>query len=50
MTYDLIVVGGGPAGMLGAATAAANGLKVLLLEKMRSWARSSISPAKDGAM
>ncbi|HHV08513.1 MAG TPA: NAD(P)/FAD-dependent oxidoreductase [Firmicutes bacterium] len=33
MTYDLIVVGGGPAGMLGAATAAANGLKVLLLEK-----------------
>jgi predicted Rossmann fold flavoprotein len=33
MTYDLIVVGGGPAGMLGAATAGASGLKVLLLEK-----------------
>jgi len=33
MDYDLIVVGGGPAGMLGAATAAANGIKVLLLEK-----------------
>lgn len=33
MTYDLIVIGGGPAGMLGAATAGANGLKVLLLEK-----------------
>ncbi len=33
MNYDLIVVGGGPAGMLGAATAAENGLKVLLLEK-----------------
>ncbi|KJS03433.1 MAG: FAD-dependent oxidoreductase [Peptococcaceae bacterium BRH_c4a] len=33
MDYDLIVVGGGPAGMLGAATAAANGLKVVLLEK-----------------
>mgnify|MGYP000853093027 CR=1 FL=1 len=33
MMYDLIVVGGGPAGMLGAATAGANGLKVLLLEK-----------------
>ncbi len=33
MTYDLIVVGGGPAGILGAATAAAKGLQVLLLEK-----------------
>lgn len=32
-TYDLIVIGGGPAGMLGAATAAARGLKVLLLER-----------------
>ncbi|WP_347489570.1 NAD(P)/FAD-dependent oxidoreductase [Desulfoscipio sp. XC116] len=31
--YDLIVVGGGPAGMLGASTAAAKGLKVVLLEK-----------------
>lgn len=33
MDYDLIVVGGGPAGMLGAATAAAGGLKVALMEK-----------------
>lgn len=33
MDYDLIVVGGGPAGMLGASTAAAGGLKVALLEK-----------------
>ena len=33
MEYDLIVVGGGPAGMLGAATAARKGLKVVLLEK-----------------
>lgn len=33
MDYNLIVVGGGPAGMLGAATAAAKGLKVVLLEK-----------------
>lgn len=33
MDYDLIVVGGGPAGMLGAATAGAKGLKVVLLEK-----------------
>ncbi len=31
--YDLIVIGGGPAGMLGAATAGANGLQVLLIEK-----------------
>lgn len=33
MDYDLIVIGGGPAGMLSAATAAAKGLKVILLEK-----------------
>lgn len=33
MVYDLIVVGGGPAGMLGAAAAGARGLKVILLEK-----------------
>ncbi|HBX22918.1 MAG TPA: NAD(P)/FAD-dependent oxidoreductase [Desulfotomaculum sp.] len=33
MNYDLIVVGGGPAGILGAATAAAKGLQVVLLEK-----------------
>lgn len=33
MVYDLIVVGGGPAGMLGAAAAGRRGLKVALLEK-----------------
>ena len=33
MTHDLIVVGGGPAGMLAAVTAARKGAKVLLLEK-----------------
>ena len=33
MTYDGIVIGGGPAGMLAAITAAKNGQKVLLLEK-----------------
>lgn len=33
MIYDLIVVGGGPAGMLGAAAAGEAGRKVLLLEK-----------------
>ena len=33
MMYDGIVIGGGPAGMLAAITAAHNGNKVLLLEK-----------------
>lgn len=33
MLYDLIVIGGGPAGMLAAGRAAENGARVLLLEK-----------------
>lgn len=33
MLYDLIVIGGGPAGMMAAGVAAENGAKVLLLEK-----------------
>ena len=33
MNYDVIVVGGGPAGMFAAITAAKNGQKVLLLER-----------------
>ena len=33
MSYDLIVIGGGPAGMFAAITAARNGKKALLLEK-----------------
>ncbi|RYD02088.1 hypothetical protein N752_26935 [Desulforamulus aquiferis] len=32
-SYDVIVVGGGPAGMLAASVAAAKGAKTLLLEK-----------------
>ena len=31
--YDVIVIGGGPAGMMAAGTAAKNGKKVLILEK-----------------
>ena len=34
MMYDGIVIGGGPAGMFAAITAASRGEKVLLLEKM----------------
>lgn len=34
MKYDVIVVGGGPSGMMAAITAAENGKKVLLLERM----------------
>jgi len=37
--FDLIVVGGGPAGLLAAGNAASQGAKVLLLEKMEKPAR-----------
>lgn len=37
--YDLIVVGGGPAGLMAAGQAARRGLKVMLLEKMHHPAR-----------
>ncbi len=33
MTWDVIVVGGGPAGMMAAGIAAKHGAKVLLIEK-----------------
>ena len=33
MSYDLIVIGGGPAGMFAAVTAASRGSRVLLLER-----------------
>ena len=35
MKYDLIVVGGGPAGLMAAKTAAEDGLKVLLIERKK---------------
>jgi flavin-dependent dehydrogenase len=35
MQYDLIVVGGGPAGLMAAKTAAEDGLKVVLIERKR---------------
>jgi len=35
-TWDLIVIGGGPAGMMAAGVAASRGQKVLLLEKNSS--------------
>jgi len=35
MKYDLIVVGGGPGGLMAARTAAENGLKVLLIERKK---------------
>jgi len=36
MKYDLIVVGGGPGGLMAAKTAAEDGLKVVLVERKRS--------------
>lgn len=38
-TYDVVVIGAGAAGMMAAGTAAKNGAKVLLLEKMEKPAR-----------
>ena len=39
MEYDVIVVGGGAAGLMAACTAAERGCKVLLLEKMEQAGR-----------
>jgi len=39
MKYDLIVVGGGPGGLMAARTAAEDGLKVLLIEQKKDLTR-----------
>lgn len=39
MKYDVIVVGGGPGGLMAARTAAENGLRVLLVERKKELAR-----------
>lgn len=40
MKYDLIVVGGGPGGLMAAKTAAEDGLKVILVERKKRSLRS----------
>lgn len=42
---DIVVIGGGPAGLIAAGTAAAEGANVVLLEKMEKVARK---PAHHG--
>ena len=46
MNYDVIVVGGGPAGMFAAITAAQNGQKVLLMEKNDSLGKKLLITGK----
>ncbi len=45
-TYDVIVVGGGPAGLMAAGRAAELGRKVLLLEKMEREGRKLLITGK----
>ncbi len=45
--YDLIVVGGGPAGLMAASTAAKDGLKVLLVERKKN---ITATPRTDGSI
>ena len=45
-SYDVIVVGAGPAGLLAAGSAAQNGAKVLILEKMYAPGRKLLITGK----
>lgn len=47
---QVIVVGGGAAGMMAAYSAAVTGHQVTLIEKMRSWGKRSILPEKADVM
>ena len=47
---NVIVVGGGAAGMMAAIFAARNGQNVTLLEKMKNLAKKSSSQEKDAAI
>lgn len=47
---DVIVIGGGPSGLMASIAAAENGRKVLLLEKGKNWARSLRFQAAVAAM
>ena len=49
MAFDCIVIGGGPAGMIAAITAARAGKNVVLLEKNERLGKSCSSPARAGA-
>ena len=44
--YDLIIIGGGPAGLLAAGKAASEGLKVLLLERKERLGRKLLITGK----
>lgn len=48
--FDGVVIGGGPAGMLAAITAAERGAEYFFWNAMTAWAESCELPEKAGAM